>query len=112
MSEVRLRRLLPGLLLVALPALAAGVPDPMRPPSGPDTVDAPSAAPQVLQLTSTLIADGRRVATINGHPYRVGDRVGDAKLVAIEPTAVVLERDAGRLRLELLPSRVKTRAGR
>lgn len=106
-----LHRTLLWLVMVVPPSLAAQVPDPMRPPS---TMQAPAIATTPfapLVLNSTLIARERRVATINGRRYALGDAVGERRLIAIEPTAVVLEDDGQRLRLELLPSTVRKPAG-
>lgn len=110
MSNLRVVLLL-STLLVAVPGLAAQVPDPMRPPLAAQTPATTTASPALLVLNSTLISRGRRVATINGRRYALGDAIGDRRLVSIEPTAVVLERNDQRLRLELLPSTVRKPAG-
>ena len=59
-------------------------------------------------LESTLIAENRRSAVINGRTYRVGDAIGDAKLVAIESYEVLLEKGSKQIRLRLLPSIAKS----
>jgi hypothetical protein len=101
-------------LLLLLPGLGLSGPvrDPMRPPE-PSAPAVTAATPAVaLVLNSTLIARDRRLATINGQRYRLGDRVAGATLIEIVPTAVVLERGGRRQRLELLPSRVRSAADR
>lgn len=104
------RRLLLPLFLVTQ-AVAAQPPDPMRPPIAMPEPSSTAVAPATFVLNSTLIARQRRIATINGQRYFVGDRVGDGRLVTIEPTAVVIERDGRRVRLELLPSTIRKPAG-
>lgn len=65
--------------------------DPLRPP-GPVSASAPSSFNAAAwRLSSTLVAEGRRVAIINDRPVRVGDRVGGARVLAI---------DAGRVQLD------------
>jgi len=106
-----LRRLLLLPLLFAAQVVAAQTPDPMRPPIALPEPSTAAVAPTTLVLNSTLIAKQRRIATINGQRYFVGDRVGDGRLVAIQPTAVVIEQDGRRVRLELLPSPIRKPAG-
>jgi len=50
------------------------------------------AAPEWV-LTSTIIASARRLATINGKTVSVGDRVGGARVIRIEPTQVALRQN-------------------
>ena len=65
--------------------------DPMQPfrPSAaaPGAPDAPAG----YVLTAVLISSARSIAVVNGKPYRLGDRVGAAELVRIEPQAVHLQ---------------------
>lgn len=91
-----------GFLIAAIPAHG----DPTRPPTPAEiqawqagrTADDPKAE---WQLQSVLIADTRRVAVINGQRYRTGDRVGPARVVAIEPGQVMLEHDGDRFSLTI-----------
>lgn len=74
----------------------AGLQDPTRPSN---SWGAGSAAPAVSSgpvLQSVLIASGRRVAVISGQTVQVGDKVGDARIVAINESEVVL-REGGKL---------------
>jgi hypothetical protein len=57
------------------------------------------------QLGSILIGPQRRVAVINGRPLSVGDQIGAAKVMAIEPGQVHLRRGSRTIVLELLPVR-------
>jgi MSHA biogenesis protein MshK len=54
-------------------------------------------------LQSVLIAPGRSVAVVDGELVRVGSRLGDAEVVKIDESGVVL-RSSGRMEtLKLLP---------
>lgn len=82
--------------------LAQPLSDPMQPPAfamAPAGVSAPApAAAAELILQSTLLSKGRRIAMIDGKPMKVGDRIGAAKIVAIDSTSVTL-RDAETIRV-------------
>lgn len=58
-------------------------------------------------LTSTLIAPDRRVAVINGKVVRVGQKIDDAELVAVESGCVLLRRAGRRIELKLMAGNVK-----
>jgi hypothetical protein len=89
-------------------ALAQPLADPTRPPAqGPAELrqsEAPSS-----RLQSVLISAGRSIAVIDGRAVHLGERVGDATLVSIEPSEVTLQRGAARERLTLLPLAVEKR---
>lgn len=80
------------LLMVASAAQAAETPvhDPMQPYRVGVDVPAAVRSPQ-FRLTAVLIAASRRVATLNGKPHVVGDRLEGAELVRIERDHVVLK---------------------
>jgi hypothetical protein len=61
--------------------------------------DAP-AAPR-FALTAVLISPLRRVAVVNGRPYRQGDNVDGAQITLIEPNAVHLREGSNELVLRL-----------
>lgn len=87
-------------------ALAQPLGDPMRPPAmpGPSPSEAAGeAAPAAARLQSVLLSPGRRVAVIDGRVVKVGERVGDATLIAISASEVVLQRADGRETLKLNP---------
>jgi MSHA biogenesis protein MshK len=89
-------------------ALAQPLADPTRPPAqGP--AELRQTEPAFSRLQSVLISAGRSVAVIDGRAVRLGERVGDATLVSIEPSEVTLQRGAARERLTLLPSGVEKR---
>lgn len=87
-------------------ALAQALGDPMRPPATPGPASAEAAADSAkaaARLQSVLISPRRRVAVIDGRVVRLGERIGDAKLVAISESHVVLQGPAGREILRLNP---------
>lgn len=92
--------------LLAASALAQQFADPTRPPTRGAAAPRQSvAAPSRLQ--SVLISPSRSVAIIDGRSVRLGERVGDAILVSVEPSQVTLQRGAERQRLTLLPPAVE-----
>ena len=106
----RLTRALLALLALALP-LAAGaqIADPTRPPVGvPETEgEAGAAAGPVLQ--SVLIPKaGRPLAVIDGQQVRLGERLGERRLVRLSEREAVLDGPLGIERLQLTPGVEKT----
>jgi MSHA biogenesis protein MshK len=102
----------PGVLAVTLAlvsglwlaeARAQGLSDPMQPPAfaAPASAAGGELSPGGLVLQSTLMSGGRRIAVIGGKPVKVGDRIGEARIVAIEPTSVTLREGATTRVLEL-----------
>jgi len=94
-------------------ALAQPLGDPMRPPAMAAPSPAEEGASRAAgRLQSVLISPGRRVAVIDGRVVRLGERLGDATLVAISESQVVLQRPDGRETLKLTPVAEKKPAGR
>jgi MSHA biogenesis protein MshK len=94
-------------------AFAQALGDPMRPPATPGPSPAEGSkesASAAARLQSVLISPGRRVAVIDGRVVRLGERIGDARLVAISESQVVLRRPSGRETLKLNPIVEKTAA--
>lgn len=81
MMAVLLASMLPGAVVMAEETQRR---DPLRPPGNVQNVSRPAFNVDAWKLTSTLVAEGRRVAIINEHAVRVGDRVGGARVLAIE----------------------------
>ncbi len=83
--------------------------DPMRPPlvrSAPS--EGATAAPQQrYQLTSTLVSAQRRIAVINGRRLTVGERIGNARLVAVESDRAILSEAGRTFTLHLIPVTIK-----
>lgn len=82
--------------------------DPMRPPQGSSTKPPVAKRTPTYWLSSTVVANDRRVAVINGRRVGVGDRIGSARVIEILPTEVILQRQGNRIALRLLPVSVKT----
>lgn len=82
--------------------------DPTRPPSPAAGVPGGDKSAQSRTLQSVLIAPGRSVAVVDGEMVRVGSWLGDARVVKIDESGVVL-RGSGRTEtLRLLPDVKKT----
>lgn len=86
----------------------ASLSDPTRPPTtiiepvNPTT--ATEGAPPTNGLQSIILGKGRKpMALINGVTVEIGGKVGDATLVKISESAVVLKGPAGRETLYLTP---------
>lgn len=104
------RFLLTGILLaMAVGATSvAALEDPTRPPGyGEPRKQGPSVREPRWRLMSTLIAPGRRVANINGRLVHQGETIGGARLVSVQPAAVVLQHKGRRFSLSLLPKDFK-----
>jgi MSHA biogenesis protein MshK len=100
-------------------AQAQALNDPTRPPAaisapvanaGEAPPQAERAEPQLQSILVSLRPGGRRIAVIDGKIVRQGQRVGDAVLVAIGTTEVVLRRAGKTQTLKLFrpASRVAT----
>jgi hypothetical protein len=107
-------RALAGALVLALFAAGAaarsdGERDPLRPPGwGEEPASAPSFDASAWRLASTLIAEGRRVAIINGRSVREGGTVGGARVVGIEPGRARLDYQGRRFTIERRTPRVRS----
>lgn len=83
--------------------MAENLLDPTRPPSAMGVglaVVEPSGSP-ILQ--SVLISPQRRVAIINGETVQVGDSLGEARVVKISETEVILQVGKERRALRMYP---------
>src|SRR5262249_39340752 len=103
-------RMKPGFLFVlvlAAPAAAQTLVDPMRPATAAhveaETVVARSAGPVLEQI---VLSDGGRFAVIAGRRVSVGDKLGDATLVQIGPDQVTLRGETIKV-LRLFPGAAK-----
>jgi MSHA biogenesis protein MshK len=93
-------------MLAAPLAAAQGLQDPTRPPasmtSSQETSAAASAVEPVLQ--SVLVSPTRMVAIISGQTVKLGERFGDARVVKITETEVVLRNGQNIQVLKLFPN--------
>ena len=94
-------------VLIGAHAAGYGAPDisldPTRPPGPAAGVPGGEKSAQGRMLQSVLIAPGRSLAMIDGELVRVGSRLGDAEVVKIDESGVIL-RSSGRMEtLKLLP---------
>jgi MSHA biogenesis protein MshK len=89
MKSTPLIALLAALFMTAAPARAQALVDPMRPATAPggEVAVAHSSGPVLEQV---ILGEGRRFAVISGRKVALGDRVGDARIVAIGPDQVTL----------------------
>jgi hypothetical protein len=110
-----------GVIAVALapgsgPCLAQALSDPMQPPASAYLAPANAAGGEQasgggLVLQSTLLSGGRRIAMIDGKPMQVGDRIGRARIVSIDPGAVTLRESNTTRVLQLYPGTGVIRPG-
>ena len=77
--------------------------DPTRPPNAPVAGEAPESGPPGTQLQSVLISPSRKLAVINGTMVPLGGMVGEAKLVKITESEVVLQKGSETEVLKLFP---------
>ena len=84
---------------------AAGLSDPTRPP-GPGAAwqGAADEPPAGKQLQSVLLSGGRKLAIIDGAMVRLGGMLGEARVVKISETEVVLKYGEELETLKLYPS--------
>lgn len=107
-----------GAVLLLVAALAATTAfsqttlrDPTRPPSFSESVrEGESRASRGPVLQSVIVSRGRKHALIDGKTYTVGDKVGEAKLIAISGSEVTLRESGGNKVLRLTPDAQKTTA--
>jgi MSHA biogenesis protein MshK len=94
-------------LFVALPSAAQALTDPTQPPNVsaaplPGAVGvSPTTGGPVLQ--SIMHAPGRHAAMIDGREVRIGDKVGEARVVAIDADSVRLREGSETRVMRLTP---------
>jgi MSHA biogenesis protein MshK len=96
----------PILASMASATQAQPLTDPMRPPAF-DARGGGAESAQASRLQSTLLSHGRRLAIIDGQSVALGEKIGDATVVDITPTQVLLRRGSETEALELLPGAAK-----
>jgi MSHA biogenesis protein MshK len=80
-------------------------------PLGAEEQAARAAAAPRWRLQSTLVADTRRLAVINGRTVAQGGRIEGATLVEVRQDGVTLEEDGRRIRLRLLRETPAVKSG-
>lgn len=101
--------LLATVLLTHGAGAETALPDPTRPSGQSAIAPAAQEAGPAPRLESTLISPQRRLAVIDGRMVRPGDRVGDARVLDIQPDRVTLRRADRTVHLRLLPEQTKKR---
>lgn len=84
-------------------AEAQALTDPTRPPHQLEQGGMAMGAAAGPTLQSVLISPGRRVAIISGQTVGLGDQFGDAKLIRITESEVVLRNGSELQTLKLFP---------
>ena len=82
--------------------------DPTRPMILPGEQVTATGKPE---LSAIIISKDRRIAVISGSVVRVGDIIGNAKVVSIESNTVQLDAPSGRITLNLMDSTVRQAVG-
>ncbi len=104
------------LAATAAGAQAQSLSDPTRPPGAGARQGVQEEAPAGRQLQSVLMSGGRKLAIIDGTMVPLGGMFGEARVVKISETEVVLKTGEETETLKLYPSaekqRVKGGAGR
>ena len=91
--------------LAAACVQAQGLSDPTRPPgAGAWQQGGQEEAPAGRQLQSVLLSGGRRLAIIDGTMVALGGTLGEARVVKISETEVVLKTGEETETLKLFPS--------
>jgi len=98
-----------ALAAVSCASIAQALTDPTRPPSEPPQGEAALVPLDASKphLQTILISPTRKLAVIDGQTVALGGRFGDARLVSISETAVVLKRGDKTETLRLLPGEVE-----
>jgi MSHA biogenesis protein MshK len=103
MADRLIRAILAALALGPL-AVQAQLADPTRPPAAAAPGMPDDAALGGRQLQSVLLSGGRKLAVIDGSVVPLGGSIGDARVVRITETEVVLKSGEETETLKLYPS--------
>ncbi len=97
-----------ALVLASSAVASSGIQDPTR----PDAYQSRQVGEKkVYRLTSVLISEQRKIATINGKSYVEGERMALGRLVSIQKDRVVID-GAGRRVLRLHDAAVRDASGK
>lgn len=89
------------LLAAALPLTAAAVSDPTLPPTVPAAREAAADGVPAPLLQAILRGPAGARAVIGGQSLKVGERLGELRVLAIRPRSVLIERQGQRSELHL-----------
>lgn len=81
-----------------------------RDPTQPSTMVIEAGGSQ--QLTAIIVSPQRKIAVINDEIVKIGDIVLGKKVIAIEPSSVILEDAEGRTVLSVYDLSIKTEKSR
>lgn len=102
----------PVILFTALAAAFAAAPvhaiDPTRPPAGRISTEAASEAAAVLRLQAIMVTSQSAHVVINGKRLKVGDRIGEVRILAIRPHSILIDREGKREELRLSAPIIQT----
>jgi len=95
-----------SVLILAVDSQAQPLSDPTRPPTSVGGAQDQSAGKGAssLELQSVLISPGRRVATINGQTVKLGEKIGESRVVKIAEDQVVIRSGQDIKVLKLFPA--------
>jgi MSHA biogenesis protein MshK len=96
-------------MLGSTPALAQ-LSDPTRPPDAVTAGDGAATTGASGVQTVIVRPRGKSVAVINGREVKVGDRIGDKRVLKISETEIVLKGESGREVIKVIPAITKTPA--
>lgn len=111
MSE-RALGLITALVLFAAAGPHAELSDPTRPPqtrrsSAARPEVASNGDPRSIEVREILISPERRIAVINGQRRTIGDQIAGARVLEIQPHAVVFSAASGEFEVRVSPHVVK-----
>ena len=102
-SRYMLTAILAAALGLNAASISAGMVDPTRPPSWGAMKPHVMTRKRGLELQTTLVSPGRRIAIISGKSYSVGSRIGSARVTEIRSYEVTLVKAGKVTRLRLMP---------
>lgn len=109
MSDAMIRGLAAALFALAgVAAAQQGLGDPTRPTSlaEPEPVAKATQSGPRWRLQSTLVAESRRLAVINGRTVAQGERVDGATVREVRQEGVTLDVDGRQVELRILPGSI------
>jgi len=95
-------------LAATLDVASAYAIDPTRPPAGRVNTDATSESAAVLRLQAIMVTSQSAHVVINGKRLKVGDRIGEVRILAIRPHSILIDREGKREELRLSAPIIQT----